>query len=100
MSETIYNCVCCGVGLKWELLTQTPEGNLFCASCWEQFKNEPVRKCPVDGAEMKKRLVAGVINIDVCPACSGTWFDRNELEVLLKRAEEGRNAGFFLGCLV
>ena len=101
MSETLYNCVRCGGAFNWESLTSTPEGNLFCSSCWKHFKNEPLRKCPVDGVEMKKRIVADVMNIDVCPACKGTWFDRNELEVLLKRAEaEGWNGGFLLGFLL
>ena len=84
-------------------MTSTPEGNLFCPACWERLdaKREAKRKCPVDGAEMGKRLVAGVVLIDVCPACGGTWFDKGELEVIeRKSADESWNKGFFWGFLV
>lgn len=100
MSETLYYCTRCEAGLKWELLTSTPTGNLFCPSCWKQMKHEAVRKCPVDGVEMEKRMVADLIQVDVCSVCSGTWFDRNELEFLLKKSlDEGWRSGFVLGTL-
>ena len=87
MSETIYHCIRCEAGHKWELMTSTPEGNLFCPSCWEELTNEAKRKCPVDGAEMKKRLVTEATVVDVCEVCGGTWFDKGELESMLKKAE-------------
>ena len=101
MSDTKYNCLRCGAAHNWELMTSTPEGNLFCPSCWKQLKNETRWKCPVDGAEMKKRLVADVILIDVCTVCQGRWFDKGELEVIIKKSEdEGWSRGFVLGAIL
>lgn len=100
MSDTKYNCRRCGAEHEWELMISTREGNLFCPTCWKQLTTEAKRNCPVDGAEMKKRLVAEVILIDVCPVCQGTWFDKSELEVLLKRAkDDGSNWGFAFGTI-
>lgn len=49
---------------------------------------------------MEKRMVADLIQVDVCSVCSGTWFDRNELEFLLKKSlDEGWRSGFVLGTL-
>ena len=101
MSDTKYNCIRCEGEYDWEVLTATPEGNLFCPSCWKQFTNEAKRNCPVDGTEMNKRRIADVILLDVCPACQGTWFDKNELEVLLKKSKDaGWNLGFTLGFIL
>jgi hypothetical protein len=84
-------------------MTSTSAGNLFCAECWSRIdpKHEALRKCPVDGADMKKRLVADVVVIDVCAKCGGLWFDRGELEVIEKKSREvGWNEGFFLGIML
>lgn len=97
-----FSCSRCGGGYKWEQMIQTPEGNLFCPQCWPKLdlKNEPKRKCPVDGSEMQKRLVMGLVLIDTCSACRGTWFDKDELEVIKKRwKDESWNKGYFLGWL-
>ena len=40
--------------------------------------------CPGCGTTMEKKTFDG-ITIDQCPACSGVWFDRNELEEALKK---------------
>ena len=38
-------------------MKSTPAGNFFCPECWPKIddKNEPIRKCPVDGSDMQKR---------------------------------------------
>ena len=101
MSDTIYNCVRCGKGDKWEAMTSTNEGNLYCASCWKQLHSETKRNCPVDGTEMTKRLIADVVIIDSCPECKGSWFDKSELEILLRKAkDDGWETGFFIGSLL
>lgn len=95
-----YSCSRCGAAYKWEQLRQTNEGNLFCSACWQKIDaaKETKRMCPVDGTEMHKRLIAGMALIDRCPSCSGTWFDKYELEVIQKEAErKGWNSGFILG---
>jgi hypothetical protein len=79
-----YQCTKCKREFKWEKLTQTPEGNLFCAECWQLFKNEPKRLCPVDGSEMEKHLVAEVVNLDRCRKCDGVWFDGGEFAQVVK----------------
>jgi hypothetical protein len=97
-----YNCSRCGKGYKWEQMAQTPEGNLFCPECQAKLdaKSEPKHRCPVDGAEMQKRLVGGLVLIDSCSACGGTWFDKYELELIQKRWKDaGWQAGFFTGWL-
>jgi predicted amidophosphoribosyltransferase len=101
LTDNNYYCVRCGAGHEWGVMTSTPEGNLFCPSCWKQLKTEVKRKCPVDGAEMQKRLVADVIQLDVCPTCQGTWFDKSELEVVLKKSkDEGWYEAFVLGWIL
>jgi hypothetical protein len=84
-------------------MTSTPEGNLFCPDCMGHLdvKNEPKRNCPVDGAEMQKEILVGLVLIDRCASCGGTWFDKDELDVIKKRAEdEAWNKGFFLGWVI
>lgn len=101
MSDTDYYCLRCNGAYKWEEMTSTPEGNLFCPNCWKQLTNEVKRKCPVDGAEMQKRLIADVVLIDVCSTCGGTWFDKGELEVVVKKsADQNWNKVFFLWLLI
>ena len=54
------NCFRCGQSYASNQLTASPAGNRFCQACWSKInpRIETARKCPVDGAEMKKRLVA------------------------------------------
>ncbi len=35
-------------------------------------------KCPACGADMRTAVIGGV-EIDICPQCSGIWFDEGEL---------------------
>lgn len=95
-----YYCTRCGAGHLWERMTSTPEGNLFCPACMAHLdvKNEPKRNCPVDGAEMQKEILVGLILMDRCAVCGGTWFDKDELGIIKKQAEdEAWGKGFFLG---
>jgi len=85
-----YYCFRCKQGFKWEQMTATPSGTLFCPDCWQKVnpENEPKRNCPVDGTVMNKVFMAEVLVIDVCPACHGTWFDKAELDFLKQRARD------------
>jgi uncharacterized protein len=53
-------------------------------------------KCPVDNTVLKKQLYEGIIEIDYCDTCSGTWLDASELEKIQEvitndhKAELGR----------
>lgn len=96
-------CFRCGKNSKREQMTSTPAGHLYCPDCWSRVdpKNEPLRKCPVDGTDLKKRLVADVVVIDTCAKCRGMWFDRGELELIEKKSRDaGWNQGFFLGMML
>jgi DNA-directed RNA polymerase subunit RPC12/RpoP len=98
-----FHCSRCGEGSKWEQMNATAEGHLFCPDCWSRIdaKHEPKRRCPADGAEMKKQLIAGMVLLDKCPECGGTWFDQGELDVIKKMwQDESWNKGFFWGWLL
>ena len=97
------NCFRCGQRYEPNQLTASPAGNRFCQACWSKInpRIETARKCPVDGAEMKKRLVAEAVMIDVCTQCRGMWFDKGELEIIEKKSREmGWQQGFFSSILL
>jgi Zn-finger nucleic acid-binding protein len=49
---------------------------------------------------MGKQLIAGLILLDRCPECGGTWFDKGELSVIKKKwQDESWHKGFFWGWL-
>lgn len=49
--------------------------------------------CPKCSSEaLVKTLALGNIPLDVCPGCSGIWFDKGELEALLQRSPDGNSA--------
>lgn len=53
--------------------------------------------CPKCSSErLVETLTLGNIPLDVCPGCSGTWFDKGELEALLKQSQGGGTADFDL----
>jgi|ERR1043166_1598094 DNA-directed RNA polymerase subunit RPC12/RpoP len=85
-----YDCFPCGKGFKWEQMVATPAGNLFCPDCAPLLnpQNEPIRKCVVDGSDMKKQLVEDLFIIDRCPSCGGVWLDKGELEIIEKKAKD------------
>ena len=96
-------CSRCGKSYQSEQMTKTRTGNIFCPACWSRVdpKNEALRKCPVDGTDMKKRLIADVVVIDACTKCGGLWFDKGELEVIERKSREaGWNEGFFLSIML
>jgi hypothetical protein len=97
------NCFRCGKRGEASQLTLSAEGNPFCAECWAKVNpaNEVRRKCPVDGVDMKKRLVAAAVVIDVCAICGGMWFDKGELEVIERKGRDmGWQQGFFVSVML
>jgi len=96
-------CYRCGKSNEPNQLTKSPAGNRYCASCWSQLnpRNEQLRKCPVDGGDMKKRLVAEAVLLDTCAKCGGLWFDKGELEVMERKSREmGWQQGFFTSIML
>ena len=90
-----YACLRCGVFFNWGDLTTSHAGNLLCLGCVNALESEPVRKCPVDGTEMKKQRVLDRFVVDQCPSCEGTWFDKGELKIVQEAAkEQGRDEAF------
>ena len=97
------NCFRCGKKFESDQLRRSTAGNRYCSECWSKInpQNETARKCPVDGADMKKRLVADAVLIDVCTTCRGFWFDKGELEIIEKKSREmGWQQGFFSSILL
>ena len=96
-------CFRCGGRYESDGMHASPAGNLFCEACWSLInpRNEMMRKCPVDAANMKKRLVAESVVIDVCSECGGLWFDKGELEIIEKKSRQmGWQDGFFLSIML
>jgi len=53
--------------------------------------------CPKCSSEVLVETPAlGNIPLDVCPGCSGIWFDKGELEALLKQSQDWQSADFTL----
>jgi len=53
--------------------------------------------CPKCSSEaLVETLALGNIPLDVCPGCSGIWFDKGELETLLKQSQGEVPADFNL----
>lgn len=48
-------------------------------------------KCPIDGTELVMTDRSGV-EIDYCPACRGVWLDRGELDKIIDRSAQPRQA--------
>src|SRR5262245_40782181 len=97
------NCFRCGKRSESSQLTASQEGNRFCPDCWQKVHpgSEVSRKCPVDGADMKKRRVADAVVIDTCASCGGLWFDKGELEVIERKSRDmGWQQGFFTSVLL
>jgi predicted amidophosphoribosyltransferase len=99
MSDDYY-CSRCGVAHAWARMTQTPEGALFCPACWRKVDpaTAPVRKCPVDGAQLKVERLAEIVLVHLCPVCGGTWIDDEERQLIgkLSANEELRKQLFWL----
>src|SRR5215510_2948220 len=97
------SCFRCGRRYESDGMRASPAGNVFCETCWSLInpRNEMMRKCPVDGANMKKRLVAEAVVIDVCTQCGGLWSDKGELEIIERKSRQrGWQDGFFLSVML
>jgi hypothetical protein len=97
------NCFRCGKRYESNELTASAGGNRFCPECWKKVNpaNEVSRKCPVDGVDMRKRLVADAVVIDTCANCGGLWFDKGELQVIERKSRDmGWQQGFFTSILL
>ncbi|MDO8803138.1 MAG: zf-TFIIB domain-containing protein [Elusimicrobiota bacterium] len=56
-----------------------------------------MNNCPKCASEALVETPAmGNIPLDVCPGCSGIWFDKGELEAMLKQSQGGVSADFDL----
>jgi len=98
----IDHCVCCGGiwldGGELELLMAVPEkaGQLLDSFREDAATVEQPRKCPICNKKMAKIVVGSSnppLRIDQCRQNHGLWFDRGELEDILRRGrldEESR----------
>ena len=60
----------------------------------EKNKGEPHwMKCPKCGSELKEEAFQEVVKIDTCSECGGQFFDRGELDLLLKSRPSGALRG-------
>ena len=51
----------------------------------EKHKGQPYwMKCPKCGSDLKEEAFEDVVKIDTCSECGGQFFDRGELDLLLK----------------
>ncbi len=92
----IDHCVCCG-GIwldsgELELLMNAPEKvkQLLSSFCEDTTAAEQTRKCPICHKRMTKVLVGQSnppLRIDQCRRDHGLWFDRGELEDILRRGQ-------------
>ena len=82
MSLFAPKCDRCGTRTRNE-----DDGRPVCSECVKEMElktqaaAEELRRCPVDGAAMKKE-VAHMSVIDRCPDCGGIWLDGGELSVI------------------
>ena len=90
----IDHCVGCGGiwldGGELELLMDAPEkaGQLLDSFREDTVAAEPPRKCPICRKRMAKMVVGSSdppLRIDQCRRGHGLWFDRGELEDMLRR---------------
>ena len=59
---------------------------LYCGGLIEADASAGPPKCPRCSAEMELDVVDG-IELDICYSCGGTWYDREELEERLAKAD-------------
>jgi hypothetical protein len=51
----------------------------------EKNKDQPFwMKCPKCGQPLQEEVLEDVVRVDNCAACGGTYFDRGELDLLIK----------------
>lgn len=90
-------CVRCGN----KRTKETIEGLPTCDQCALMVKStrEEKRHCPIDGAQMNKEVVEGVI-IDRCASCGGIWLDGGELELVKRAMSAGAGGDFATGMVL
>jgi Zn-finger nucleic acid-binding protein len=64
----------------------------FYAAILEQPKFGSTIGCPTGCGMLQRKSVKG-IDLDFCPGCHGIWFDRGEVEALLKDYPHTANGG-------
>jgi hypothetical protein len=81
------------------------EGLPTCKECELKVlaDREHKRTCPVDGAQMEKRVVRNVV-VDRCPSCHGAWLDGDEIclikGVLGQISDDRFATGLLLGLII
>ena len=51
----------------------------------DRNKNEPFwMRCPKCGEPLEEETLEDVVRVDNCAGCGGTYFDKGELELLIK----------------
>lgn len=93
-------CARCGVARTSNLSGGEP----ICTPCLHERRaqaaaeGQPPRKCPIDASILKPAYVDGIV-IDRCPACSGVFLEKGELEVLV-RAAKSAGAAWSQGVII
>jgi len=54
----------------------------------EQLKTMALMRCPKCGEGLVKRNLHGV-SVDTCPKCQGMWLEKDEMEAIAKKEDEG-----------
>lgn len=99
MVEVDYCPTCLGIWLdagELELLYGDADAaRAFISSGSPAPRSDKPRRCPECGKRMKKKSTQGArpVVLDRCPRGDGLWFDRGELEAILKHAEETIGGG-------
>lgn len=92
------NCIRCNQNFQLEHLNVSVDEIPICESCTINLnpKYEQLRRCPIDGREMKKLVIYDLVLIDKCYHCGGIWLDNNELRVIEKVVSASAAVGGYL----
>src|SRR5215211_1055566 len=87
------SCVRCEARFKFEELNYDGSGWGVCADCQPKVnpEAEPLRACPHDNQQMRKKVINHQVMIDRCSTCGGVWLDGDEIEVLKKMVERQKS---------
>lgn len=93
-SQTCYRC-------HEKTASRDFEGVPTCVECSIaiQASREKVRHCPIDGNDLQKQVLHGVM-VDRCPSCGGVWLDGGELEIVQKALTTGAGSDFASGLVL
>lgn len=100
---SLFGSICprCKKSCTSESFAAVSDGRMVCRTCAAEIKaaSEGTRHCPLDGEAMEKQVCEFVL-IDKCPACSGVWLDKDELEVIKQTVKDDATfSGFLVGWL-